>query len=183
FIESHNVQNDPTCAGKGSVLDAMRDLDFEWDGSNDFSSQTNTSMRSFSETSTLGPLPLGISLQSSYLGIIIPNGGNLHSGKRSIVNQKADSDSDTSPSTQPSSTRGRRPSHVGPGSARAICLKKNRKAAKKCRSKQKKKQQGALRKADHLATIGSLSPVMMKSEKSQNAARRRTEMGPGCTID
>lgn len=111
---------------------------------------------------------------------------------------------------------------MGPGSARAICLKKNRKAAKKCRSKQKKQQEALVetardmernnkqlkaevellkgdvrdligiviqhgscsdqrlsiyvqRKADHLATIGSLSPV--KSEKSPKRGSSSPEMG------
>ncbi|KAF2191750.1 hypothetical protein K469DRAFT_718771 [Zopfia rhizophila CBS 207.26] len=100
--ESHNVRNNPTCAGKSSVLNAMRDFDFEWAGSSDFaplpydfehakparqrdadsekipttsasllgefscpqpinqSSQTNTSLGSFSKSSTYFPLPLGI---------------------------------------------------------------------------------------------------------------------------
>lgn len=65
--------------------------------------------------------------------------GNEHQPKRrSIASVSVESDSASSPSL---STRGRRSSCVEPGSARAIYLEKNRHAARKCRTKQKRHQE------------------------------------------
>ncbi|KAH7128152.1 hypothetical protein B0J11DRAFT_263676 [Dendryphion nanum] len=58
--------------------------------------------------------------------------------RRSVVSMQTESDSGDS---TPAPTRGRRSSNVEPGTARAVYLEKNRYAARKCRTKQKKHQE------------------------------------------
>ena len=65
------------------------------------------------------------------------------SSKRNRASIKAESDSEQLPRMKPPPIRRRKSEHVepDPGSARAIYLEKNRKAASKCRNKQKQQQE------------------------------------------
>lgn len=75
---------------------------------------------------------------SSYSSHFTSIGDEHQAKRRSIASVSFDSDSAISPTL---STRGRRSSCVEPGSARAVYLEKNRYAARKCRTKQKKHQE------------------------------------------
>lgn len=78
------------------------------------------------------------SISSSYSNRFTPVGEEDRSKRHSIASISVDSDSAASPTL---ATRGRRSSFVEPGSARAVYLEKNRHAARKCRTKQKKHQE------------------------------------------
>lgn len=67
--------------------------------------------------------------------------------KRNSVTLKTESDSEQTPAPKPAPSRRRKSMPVEPDSARTLYLEKNRLAASKCRSKQKKEQEKLVEKA------------------------------------
>lgn len=93
---------------------------------------------SYSSSSVSGHGGTGTSASSSHPSHFMAIGNEHPSKRHGIAIASVESDSASSPIL---STRARRSSYAEPGSARAVYLEKNRHAARKCRTKQKKQQE------------------------------------------
>jgi cyclic AMP-dependent transcription factor ATF-2 len=114
------------------------------------------------ETETTSPFEMHYGDQ---LSALFPGGRPVEPRRDSLANSE---EAETSPGTRTRIFRGRRRSeYVEPGSARAIYLEKNRKAAAKCRSKQKMEQDALVeesRRAERLNRHLRAEEAMVRAE-------------------